>query len=157
MSAAEYAKTGCLAGLGILAIGFLTLAVPVGGWLLFDALRPRDPTTVLFQNVINDASIRDSFGYPVGGWDSTEVTDRICSEVDRQKLDFLKVERRTASDFWFPAEPEYMADADSWVVSQNKNIFGQCATHSIRYLLIGIQRGTDQCKAIVSVAPTCDL
>ena len=134
--------------------------VVVGFSLLFALLKlnspgPNPELQALFQRVINDAAISDQFDWNGDGWDSEDVTDKICGRVDLATLVTLGMSDK---DIWptsfdgAASRPTYV-----WGVNQRKGFFAACEDHSIRRLRIEIDAETLVCTATVQPFPTCDM
>jgi hypothetical protein len=149
---AHEAAKGCAAVAGLLVA--IVVAVPLG-WAMYDAIRPRDPLEVLFQQVIRSALISDSYRSTTG-WDEADVSAEICGKVDANALGKLAIspEYRIASPF--PLGDQHLLPADVWEFAENKNIFDRCSDHSFRVLSIELQESSGQCRAFVQPRPTCD-
>jgi hypothetical protein len=140
------------------AIALAIIVVIYLAWLLYDTLRPRTELDALYR-VIEDAPVSDSFnahrlssGVYEGNWDQIDVTGKVCPDIDAQALDHAGLEKQTWSSLFSPAP----STTDFWELTDAGNILRDCSRRSFRFLDIAIDKVTEQCRAKVSVAPTCD-
>ena len=128
----------------------------VADWLI--GWRPRFGLEAEFQRIINEAQIVDHYrGAEGGGWDSEDVTDRICNQVNSDILNGMgiKVDDRTKWDFLVNGSMDKPENV--WRILQDKGAWQSCQDRSRRLLKISIDRQTSVCTAVVTVLPTCDL
>jgi hypothetical protein len=147
----ENARIGCG---GVVGIIFLVLVVAGLGWFVYDVFRPRSPLEILVRRVISEPSVPD-FHNKGEGRRSLDVTDAVCPQATREALGDLGARHyyRPKSMIAGDDAPERV---DVYRVYESKNIFAMCRDHYVRILDVEIQRGTNQCRAFVSLLPTCD-
>ena len=137
------------------ALGLVLVALGI----LYGLLRlnsPSNPTEALLARVIDEAEISDHFDWNGGeGWDSEDVTNKVCHRVDVAALQKLGMAKRPV---WpTPANGEPSRPTFVWEVTQDKDWQDVCGDQSIRRLRIEIDAETLVCRAIVTPFPACDL
>jgi len=137
-----------------LTLVFIVVAVPLV-WLVYDLIRPRDPLDLLFQKVIAEAPVSNSYSSATG-WDEAEVTANVCPKVNAAALTKLSNPPQHREAYPYAVGPEHLLPADIWEFAENKNIFAECSDHSFRVLSIELQESSGQCRAFVRPRPTCD-
>ena len=143
---------GCAAT--ALALVLIAVGVPLA-WIVYDLVRPRDPLELMFQKVIAEARVSNSYSSATG-WEEAEVTSQVCSKVDAAALTKLSKPPQHREAYPFAVGEEHLLPADIWEFAENKNIFARCSDHSFRVLSIELQESSGQCRAFVQPVPTCD-
>jgi hypothetical protein len=146
----RYAKVP-LATLGMVVVGF-TLLVAL---LKLNNPGPKTEIEIYFAKVLNEADVSDHYDWTGNGWDSEDVTDKVCDRVDVSILLGLGMSKEP---IWpAPRDGTEVRPTYVWQMGQDKGFFAACEDHSIRQLRIEIDAETLACTATVMPYPTCDM